>query len=98
MPTPSEWHLIHTYEDIGWSGEDLDRPGLLALLSDLDFEILIVDRTDRLTCKKKDLDFFLTSPRDARHHLRAGHLVVGAPGPVHEVVVSPESQPGVRST
>ncbi len=54
-----EWHLIHTYEDIGWSGEDLDRPGLLALLSDLDFEILIVDRTDRLTCKKKDLDFLL---------------------------------------
>jgi hypothetical protein len=54
-----EWHLIHTYEDIGWSGEDLDRPGLLALLSDPDFEILIVDRTDRLTCKKKDLDFLL---------------------------------------
>jgi hypothetical protein len=54
-----EWHLIHTYEDIGWSGEDLDRPGLLALLSNLDFEILIVDRTDRLTCKKKDLDFLL---------------------------------------
>jgi hypothetical protein len=54
-----EWHLIHTYEDIGWSGEDLDRPGLLALLSDLDFEILIVDRTDRLTGKKKDLDFLL---------------------------------------
>ena len=54
-----EWHLIHTYEDIGWSGEDLDRPGLLALLSDLDFEILIVDRTDRLTSKKKDLDFLL---------------------------------------
>jgi len=54
-----EWHLIHTYEDIGWSGEDLDRPGLLALLSDLDFEILIVDRTDRLSCKKKDLDFLL---------------------------------------
>jgi hypothetical protein len=54
-----EWHLIHTYEDIGWSGEDLDRPGLLALLSDLDFEILILDRTERLTCKKKDLDFLL---------------------------------------
>jgi hypothetical protein len=54
-----DWHLIHTYEDIGWSGEDLNRPGLLALLSALDFEILIVDRTDRLTCKKKDLDFLL---------------------------------------
>jgi len=54
-----EWHLIHTYEDIGWSGEDLDRPGLLALLADLDFEVLVVDRTDRLTCKKKDMDFLL---------------------------------------
>jgi hypothetical protein len=53
------WHLIHTYEDIGWSAEDLDRPGLLALLSNLDFEVLIVDRTDRLTGKKKDLDFLL---------------------------------------
>jgi hypothetical protein len=56
----NEWHLIHTYEDIGWSGEDLDRPGLPALLSSLDFEILIVDRTNCLTCKKKDLDFLLT--------------------------------------
>jgi len=55
----NEWHLIQTYQDIGWSGEDLDRPGLLALLSSLDFEILIVDRTDRLTGKKKDMDFLL---------------------------------------
>jgi len=56
----SEWHLVNTYEDIGWSGEDLDRPGLLALLSSLDFEILVVDRTERLTSKKKDLDFLLS--------------------------------------
>jgi hypothetical protein len=55
----NDWHLVHTYEDIGWSGEDLNRPGLPALLSRLDFEILIVDRTNRLTCKKKDLDFLL---------------------------------------
>lgn len=55
-----EWHLLHTYEDIGWTGEDLDRPALLALLGRLDFEILILDRTDRLTCKKKDLTFLLT--------------------------------------
>jgi len=55
----NDWHLVQTYEDIGWSGEDLNRPGLPALLSRLDFEILIVDRTDRLTGKKKDLDFLL---------------------------------------
>ena len=54
-----DWHLVQTYEDIGWSGEDLNRPGLPALLSRSDFEILIVDRTDRLTCRKKDLDFLL---------------------------------------
>jgi len=53
------WHLVHVYEDIGWSGEDLDRPSLPALLSGLGFEILVVDRTDRLTTKKKDLDFLL---------------------------------------
>jgi len=56
----NDWHLVQTYEDIGWSGEDLNRPGLPALLSRLDFEVLIVDRTDRLTSKKKDLDFLLT--------------------------------------
>jgi hypothetical protein len=55
----NDWHLVQTYEDIGWSGEDMNRPGLPALLSRLDFEILIVDRTDRLTSKKKDLDFLL---------------------------------------
>lgn len=54
-----DWHLVQTYEDIGCSGEDLSRPGLPALLSRSDFEILIVDRTDRLTAKKKDLDFLL---------------------------------------
>jgi len=54
-----DWHLVQTYEDIGCSGKDLSRPGLPALLSRSDFEILIVDRTDRLTAKKKDLDFLL---------------------------------------
>jgi hypothetical protein len=55
-----DWHLVQTYEDIGWSGDDLSRPGLPELLSRSDFDILIVDRTDRLTGKKKDLDFLLT--------------------------------------
>jgi hypothetical protein len=54
-----DWHLVHTYEDTGWSGQDLDRPGLVALFSSHDFEILVVDRTDRLTSKKKDLNFLL---------------------------------------
>ena len=54
-----EWHLIDTYEDVGWPGNCLSRPGLIALLANLDFEILIVDRTDCLTCKKNDVDFLL---------------------------------------
>jgi hypothetical protein len=33
--------------------------GLPTLLSGLGYEILVVDKTDRLTTKKKDLDFLL---------------------------------------
>ncbi len=53
------WQLAEVHEDIGWTGECLNRPGLIALLSDTDFDVLIVDRTDRLACKKSDLDFVL---------------------------------------
>lgn len=53
------WDLTCTYEDIGWSGDCLNRPGLVSLLANLDFEVLIVDRTDRLACRKEDLDFLL---------------------------------------
>jgi hypothetical protein len=54
-----EWHLVETYEDVGWTGNCLSRPGLIALLANPDFEVLIIDRTDCLTCKKSDLDFLL---------------------------------------
>ena len=53
------WHLVGTVEDIGWCSSDLDRPGLVSLLAEQDFDILVLDKTDRLTCKKKDLDFLL---------------------------------------
>jgi hypothetical protein len=54
-----EWHLVGTIEDIGWCSTDLDRPGLVSLLAEQDFDILVLDKTDRLTCNKKDLDFLL---------------------------------------
>ncbi|MDI6858398.1 MAG: recombinase family protein [Dehalococcoidia bacterium] len=53
------WELACLYEDIGWTGECLNRPGLVSLLGNLDFQVLIVDRTDRLACRKEDLDFLL---------------------------------------
>jgi hypothetical protein len=37
-----DWHLVNTYEDTGWSGGDLDRPGLLGL-SPASTEIVIVE-------------------------------------------------------
>jgi hypothetical protein len=53
------WHLVGVHEDIGWTGECLNRPGLVSLLANLDFDVLVIDRTDRLACKKEDLDFLL---------------------------------------
>jgi Resolvase, N terminal domain len=53
------WQLTDVHEDIGWTGECLNRPALIALLSEIKFDVLIVDRTDRLACKKADLDFLL---------------------------------------
>jgi len=53
------WHLMDTHEDIGWAGDCLNRPGLIAMLAELGFEVLVIDRTDRLACKKEDLDFLL---------------------------------------
>ena len=54
-----QWQLVETYEDIGWPGQCLDRPALIALLADAKFDVLLVDRTDRLACKKSQLDFLL---------------------------------------
>jgi hypothetical protein len=53
------WNVTCTFEDIGWNGECLNRPGLVSMLATLDFQVLIVDRTDRLACRKEDLDFLL---------------------------------------
>ena len=54
-----EWALSAMYQDIAESGDNLQRPALLELLSHHDFEILVVDTTDRLARTKKDLDFLM---------------------------------------
>ena len=54
-----KWNLSAMYQDIAESGDNLDRPGLLEWLSHPDFQVLVVDTTDRLARKKRDLDFLL---------------------------------------
>jgi hypothetical protein len=53
------WQLESIHEDMGWTAAGLDRPGLIAMLSETAYEVVIVDRTDRLADKKADLDFLL---------------------------------------
>ena len=54
-----EWALSAMYQDIAESGDNLQRPALLEILARHDFEILVVDTTDRLARTKKDLDFLM---------------------------------------
>ena len=54
-----EWNLSTMYQDIAESGDNLQRPALLELLARHDFEILVVDTTDRLARSKKELDFLM---------------------------------------
>ena len=53
------WQLQDIHEDMSWASDGLNRPGLVALLSDPAFDILIVDRADRLAPNKSKLDFLL---------------------------------------
>jgi len=54
-----EWNLSAMYQDITESGDNLNRPDLLELLGHPDFQVLVIDTTDRLTRKKSDLDFLM---------------------------------------
>jgi site-specific DNA recombinase len=50
------WNLISIFEDSGYSGKNLNRPGISDLLTQTDsFDILLVYRVDRLTRRQKDL-------------------------------------------
>jgi len=54
-----KWQLQGIHEDMTWSSDGLNRPGLVALLASTDFDILVIDRTDRLAADKSHLDFLL---------------------------------------
>ena len=46
------WQLQGIHEDMSWASDGLNRPGLVALIANSDFDILIVDRADRLAPNK----------------------------------------------
>ena len=88
-----KWQLQHVHEDISWANDGLNRPGLVALLADSAFDILIVDRTDRLAANKSHLDFLLAlfagqgvtcvavtwSPEPLSQHMRRWYREKGNP-------------------
>lgn len=57
-----EWKLIGILRDEGYSGKNLNRPGIKELIErarNKEFEVVIVYKVDRLTRKQKDLWWLL---------------------------------------
>jgi DNA invertase Pin-like site-specific DNA recombinase len=56
------WHVVAIYEDAGYSGKDLDRPGLQELLDDVragKLDIIITYKIDRISRSLRDFyDFW----------------------------------------
>lgn len=53
------WNVIHMYEDISEPSDNLGRPAFLDMLAHPGFDVLLVAATDRITRRKKDLDFLM---------------------------------------
>jgi site-specific DNA recombinase len=56
------WNLIKIIEDRGFSGKNLERPGMKELLADCEkkgIDVIVVFKVDRLTRKQKDLWYLL---------------------------------------
>lgn len=52
------WSLVDIFEDVGWSGRTLRRPGIeriLGMLRGADADVLVVAKLDRLTRRMADL-------------------------------------------
>ena len=64
------WTLVNTlYEDRGFSGSDLQRPGLQSLITDIKYgliDVVVVHRLDRLTRSLSDFQT-LISKFNAHH-------------------------------
>ena len=56
------WHLVQVYEDGGYSGKDLHRPGLQELVQDLSegkIDAIVTYKIDRISRSLKDFyDFW----------------------------------------
>jgi len=60
--TAKGWRLVRIYRDEGFSGKDLNRPGLQSLIQDLKndgFEAVVVAKLDRLTRSVRDLGYLI---------------------------------------
>ncbi len=53
------WSVRKMFQDVSEPADNLGRPALLDLLAHPDFDLLVVQSTDRLATKKKDLDFLM---------------------------------------
>src|SRR5665811_394770 len=63
------WHLVEVIEDAGFSGKDLNRPGIVAALDALrrhKADTLVVAKLDRLS--RSMLDFAALMDRASREH------------------------------
>jgi site-specific DNA recombinase len=62
MAIAKDWELITIIEERGFSGKNLDRPGMAKLIEDCGHragDVVIVYKVDRLTRKQKDLWYLL---------------------------------------
>ena len=60
--TAKGWRLVRIYRDEGFSGKDLNRPGLQSLIQDLrnnGIEAVVVAKLDRLTRSVRDLGYLI---------------------------------------
>ena len=50
-----DWDLIKVYKDPGFTGSNLERPGLQKLIEEIDaYDIVLVNKLDRLSRSQKD--------------------------------------------
>lgn len=50
-----DWHIVDIYTDGGYSGSNLDRPGIQKLIADIEkIDMVLVYKLDRLSRSQKD--------------------------------------------
>lgn len=60
-----DWNLVKIYTDPGFSGSDMNRPGLQELISDIDaYDVVLVNKLDRLSRSQKDTLYLIENVFD----------------------------------